>query len=79
MTSNPKRCVPFVPSLTLLVVIPIAMGASTTCIVLIAIPAASTGTTVPSMDLHRTGVMKMAPRVVAVVMRTERATLPFAM
>ena len=44
-----------------------------------AIPTASTGTTAPKRVLHRKGVMKMAPKVVAVVMRTERATFPLAM
>ena len=44
-----------------------------------AIPTASTGTTVPRTALQSRGVMKMAPIVVAVVMRTERATLPLAM
>jgi hypothetical protein len=44
-----------------------------------AIPAASTGTTAPSSPWHSSGVMTMAPRVVAVVMRTLRATFPRAM
>ncbi len=42
-------------------------------------PTASTGTTVPSIALHSKGVQKMAPIVVAVVIITLRATLPFAM
>ena len=44
-----------------------------------AMPAASTGTTVPSRLLHSNGVMKMAPSVVAVVINTDKATLPLAM
>lgn len=44
-----------------------------------AIPAASTGTTAPRRALQIRGVMKMAPMVVAVVMRTDRATFPLAM
>lgn len=74
--------------------IPKTIGASTTCTsfrtvqskkelrtstVDLAIPMASTGTTAPKMDLQSKGVMKIAPSVVAVVMRTERATLPLAM
>ena len=43
-----------------------------------AIPAASTGTTAPKKALQRMGVMKMAPIVVAVVMRTDKATFPLA-
>ena len=44
-----------------------------------AIPIAFTGTMAPRSHLQRRGVMKMALMVVAVVMMTERATLPFAM
>ena len=61
------------------IVMPTKIGARTTCKVDTTIPAASTGTTVPRKVLHNKGVMKMAPIVVAVVMSTERATLPFAM
>lgn len=39
-----------------------------------AMPTASTGTTVPSSSLHRRGVMTIAPRVVMVVIITDRAT-----
>lgn len=60
-------------------VIPMTMGANTTCIVENAIPAASTGTTAPKIDLHNNGVMTMAPKVVAVVIKTLNATLPRAM
>ena len=63
----------------LLRLIPTAIGARTTWMVDIAIPAASTGTTAPKSPLHKSGVMKIAPRVVAVVMRTDSATLPLAM
>jgi hypothetical protein len=44
-----------------------------------AMPMASTGTMVPRRNLQSRGVMKMAPRVVAVVIMTERATSPLAM
>lgn len=44
-----------------------------------AIPAASTGTMVPRRNLHSSGVMKMAPSVVAVVIITDSATSPLAM
>lgn len=44
-----------------------------------AIPAASTGTTAPSNPLQRSGVITIAPRVVAVVIKTDKATLPLAM
>ena len=47
--------------------IPMAMGASTTWMVLKAIPAASMGTDAPSRVLQSSGVMRMALRVVAVV------------
>ena len=59
-------------------VMPTKMGANTTCKVETTMPAASTGTTVPKKVLHRKGVMKMAPTVVAVVMSTLKATLPLA-
>jgi hypothetical protein len=42
-------------------------------------PPASTGTTVPSIVLHKNGVIKIAPTVVAVVINTLSATFPLAM
>jgi hypothetical protein len=44
-----------------------------------AMPRASTGTVVPRRVLHSRGVKRMAPRVVAVVMITDIATLPCVM
>jgi hypothetical protein len=44
-----------------------------------AIPLASTGTTAPNMLLHKNGVIKIAPTVVAVVINTLNATFPLAM
>ena len=39
-----------------------------------AMPTASTGTTVPNITLQRRGVITIAPRVVMVVIITDRAT-----
>ncbi len=39
-----------------------------------AMPTASTGTTVPKMALHSSGVMKMPATVVTVVINTDSAT-----
>jgi hypothetical protein len=47
-----------------------------TWIVDTAIPTASTGTTVPSISLHSSGVITIAPSVVIVVIITLSATLP---
>lgn len=44
-----------------------------------AIPLASTGTTAPSIALHKNGVISIAPTVVAVVISTLSATFPLAM
>ncbi len=44
-----------------------------------ALTTASTGTSVPARVLVSSGVMMIAPRVDAVVIRTDRATSPCAM
>ena len=43
------------------------------------IPAVLTGTTAPRMDLHKKGIITVAPNVVAAVMSTEKAVFPRAM
>ena len=53
--------------------IPTAMGMR---VVGMAILTALTGTTVPMRNLEMSGVMKIAPIVVAVVIITERVTFP---
>lgn len=50
-----------------------------TWMVEMAIPTGSTGTTVPRTSLAMSGVMKMHPMVVEVVITTESATSPLAM
>mmetsp|Transcript_48969 Transcript_48969/g.122724 ORF Transcript_48969/g.122724 Transcript_48969/m.122724 type:complete len:275 (-) Transcript_48969:570-1394(-) len=63
----------------LLAIMPTAMGPRTTVMVLLTMPTASSATLVPSRALHRRGVAKMAPMVVAVVISTDSATSPRAM
>merc|ERR1712106_270104 len=63
-----------------LAAMPIEMGASTICTVEVAMPRASMAKlALPSKPRDKKGVMRMAPKVVAVVMRTDNATLPLAM
>lgn len=67
------------PGASVLAPTPRKMGANTTWKVDFTMPMASIGTTAPSTNLQISGVMKMQPNVVEVVIKTLRATSPPAM